>query len=101
MADQVDIIEPIEKFTAVLQGKKGVRNIWNVGLEGWEPTEDVKYDVIWTQWCVGHLSDAQLVTYLQHCKTALNPEGGFVVIKENITRDDKDLFDEGDSSVTR
>jgi protein N-terminal methyltransferase len=32
VADQVDVIEPVEKFTAGLQGKPGVRNIYNVGL---------------------------------------------------------------------
>ena len=34
VAEKVDIIEPITKFTDVLEGKPGVGNIFNVGLEG-------------------------------------------------------------------
>lgn len=51
VSDQVDIIEPVEKFTANLQSKPGVRNIFNVGLEEWCPAGGIQYDLIWIQWC--------------------------------------------------
>jgi protein N-terminal methyltransferase len=96
----VDVIEPISKFTAALQGKPGVRSVFNMGLEDWQPEEGVKYDLIWIQWCVGHLTDEQLIHFLGRCKTALK-EGGVIVVKENNSTTEADDFDEVDSSVTR
>jgi len=101
IAEQVDVIEPIAKFTAGLKGKPGVRNIFNMGLEDWEPEKDVQYDLIWIQWCVGHLTDAQLVGFLERCKSVLNPEWGLIVVKENNSTSGGDDFDETDSSITR
>lgn len=69
-----------------------------MGLESWEPT--VEYDLIWNQWCLGHLTDEQLLIYLQKCGRVLK-EGGFVVVKENMSSMGEDVFDEVDSSVTR
>lgn len=101
VADRVDVIEPVVKFTAALCGKPGVGDIFNVGLEGWQPSQGVMYDLIWTQWCVGHLDDRALVQYLEKCKTVLNPDGGVIVIKENLSTWGVDKFDELDNSVTR
>ncbi|KAJ3548933.1 hypothetical protein NM208_g754 [Fusarium decemcellulare] len=80
VAEQVDVIEPVAKFTAVLEGKAGVGSIFNVGLEGWSPEEGSQY--------------------FERCKAALNPEG-VIVIKENLSTSNIDEFDEVDSSVTR
>lgn len=95
----MDVVEPVSKFTDKLKGVPGVGEIYNVGLEDWRP-QDKKYDLIWTQWCVGHLTDDQLVSYLQVCKEALN-ETGIIVVKENQSTSGEDIFDETDSSVTR
>ncbi|KAK3501389.1 alpha-N-methyltransferase NTM1 [Neurospora crassa] len=100
---KVDVVEPIAKFTAKLQGKKGVGKVYVMGLEEWVPEireGENKYDLVWTQWCVGHLTDEQLVAYLQRCKSAL-AEDGLIVIKENTTVLGNDEFDKEDSSVTR
>ena len=108
VAEQVDVIEPVAKFTAKLQGVAGVRDVFNVGLEGWTPAaaetaggDGLVYDLVWNQWCVGHLTDAQLVSYLATCRTVLNPDGGLIVVKENLSTSDGDVFDDLDSSVTR
>jgi protein N-terminal methyltransferase len=101
VAKRVDVVEPMAKFTAVLQGKAGVRDIFNVGLEEWQPAEGVQYDLVWNQWCVGHLTDEQLVQYLERCKAVLRPESGVIVIKENLSTSGADTFDDLDSSVTR
>uniref|UniRef100_A0A8H7NEG1 Alpha N-terminal protein methyltransferase 1 n=1 Tax=Bionectria ochroleuca TaxID=29856 RepID=A0A8H7NEG1_BIOOC len=37
VAEQVDIIEPVSKFTDPLKDKAGVRHIFNVGLQAWHP----------------------------------------------------------------
>ncbi|KAL6699687.1 alpha-N-methyltransferase NTM1 [Trichoderma pleuroticola] len=100
IAEQVDVVEPVAKFTAALQTKPGVRTVFNVGLQDWRPTEDVRYDLIWVQWCAGHLTDKQLVEFLGRCQEVLNPEG-IIVIKENQSTKGYDVFDEEDSSVTR
>ncbi|KAI9375967.1 alpha-N-methyltransferase NTM1 [Aspergillus egyptiacus] len=106
VCETVDAVEPVEKFTQVLQEsalkKSGVvGDIYCVGLEDWFP-EKKKYDLIWTQFCVGHLKDSQLIEYLQRCRDALT-EGGIIVFKENLSTDlnGNDMYDELDSSVTR
>ncbi|KAL1961091.1 hypothetical protein VTO42DRAFT_4979 [Malbranchea cinnamomea] len=103
VCEVVDIVEPVEAFAKVVregdlnaQGKIG--DIYVTGLEKWEPSK--KYDLIWNQWCLGHLTDEQLVEYLVRCRSALT-ETGLVVVKENITSDLEDTFDPQDSSVTR
>lgn len=78
-----------------------MRSIYNVGLEEWHPVEGAVYNLFWLQWCLGHLTDGQLVAFLQRAKAALMPDSGLVVIKENLSTADEDLFDETDSSVTR
>ena len=77
-----------------------MRSIFNMGLEDWQPTEGVQYDLVWVQWCVGHLTDVQLIRFLRRCISVLN-DNGVIVLKENNSTADKDLFDNVDSSVTR
>jgi protein N-terminal methyltransferase len=101
----VDIVEPVEKFAVQVRGQKmagsgRVEEVYVTGLESWEPEH--QYDLMWHQWCLGHLTDVQLVEYLQRCTRALK-DGGLVVIKENMStdRDGMDTFDRLDNSVTR
>ncbi|KAL8669734.1 MAG: hypothetical protein Q9168_005689 [Polycauliona sp. 1 TL-2023] len=101
----VDAVEPVEKFAKVaremvLTGEGRVAEVYVVGLQDWMPV--TTYDVIWIQWCLGHLTDEELKQSLFRCKAALK-EGGWIVVKENMSTDieGKDLFDEEDSSVTR
>ncbi|KAK5012865.1 hypothetical protein LTR16_000160 [Cryomyces antarcticus] len=109
VADVVDIVEPVKKFTDVItEGNdfRGLREegrigkVYNQGLEDWEPVN--AYDLIWNQWCLGQLTDAQLVRYLLRSKTTLT-KGGWIVVKENMSTDPagNDIFDEEDNSVTR
>jgi protein N-terminal methyltransferase len=117
VAERVDVVEPVEKFTAELvaglekegEEKKGkLGEVVNLGLQDWEP-ERGGYDLIWNQWCLGHLTDAQLVAYLERCKAGLrtNEDGGsatsWIVVKENMSTDiwKQDIYDDEDSSVTR
>jgi hypothetical protein len=102
IAEKVDIVEPIAKFSDNLKGKSGIGEIFNVGLEDWSPKEsdESKYDLIWNQWCLGHLTDAQLKTYLEKCQKVLKTNG-LIIVKENMSTNGEDVFDELDSSVTR
>ncbi|KAI1164050.1 alpha-N-methyltransferase NTM1 [Nemania serpens] len=108
LAETVDVVEPISKFTDGLAERGSVGKIFNLGLEEWRPdgAVDVRYDVIWNQWCLGHLTDAQLEEYLVRCKSVLSidEDGGFkgvIVVKENMSSTSEDIFDETDSAVTR
>lgn len=130
VCEVVDAVEPVEKFAAKLRESQGsaeeegkkkgkLGHLYVVGLENWVPwsddhaegadtsvgSEDEEgraYDIIWNQWCLGHLTDRQLVDYLRRCKRFLS-SNGFIVIKENVSTDSggQDIYDEVDSSVTR
>ncbi|KAF3895822.1 Alpha N-terminal protein methyltransferase [Trichophyton interdigitale] len=101
LAEQVDVIEPVVKFTEELYGRSGIRDIFNFGLEEWDPAKDVEYDLIWNQWCLCHLTDEQLVRYLKRCNTVLRPGTGLLIIKENLSIRGVDVFNSTDSTVIR
>ncbi|KAI5793140.1 alpha-N-methyltransferase NTM1 [Geopyxis carbonaria] len=98
----VDIVEPVQKFTDALRADlpaEAIGTVFNVGLADWTP-EPGAYWIIWNQWCVGHLTDAELAAYLRRCGEGV-VEGGIVVVKENLAGGEGDEYDETDSSVTR
>ncbi|PLB39778.1 N-terminal protein methyltransferase [Aspergillus candidus] len=105
VCEVMDAVEPVEKFARALKERVpkmecAVEDVYIVGLEGWVPEK--KYDLIWIQFCVGHLTDVQLRECFVRCKNALT-ETGMLVIKENNSTDvdGEDIYDELDSSVTR
>ncbi|KNZ71798.1 Alpha N-terminal protein methyltransferase 1 [Termitomyces sp. J132] len=67
------------------------------------------FDVIWCQWCLGHLSDADLVVFLRRSHAALREKEkgkSVIIVKENLCQNKEDgsactVFDEQDSSLTR
>lgn len=69
---QVDVVEPDEKFISSIkdfvgeQNSSKVCNLYQVGLQEFVPVR--KYDVIWNQWVLGYLTDADLVSYLNRCR---------------------------------
>ncbi|KAJ4487899.1 DUF858-domain-containing protein [Lentinula aciculospora] len=80
-----------------------------------DPISDIDsgFDVIWCQWCLGHLNDSDLVAFLQRSHAALRDQGtdghngkSLIVVKENVCSDAEDggprtVLDEQDSSFTR
>ena len=65
---------------------------------------DGPYDVVWMQWAAGHLSDDQLVAFLVRMKAALREnteEPSLIVLKENVVKTEKSMFDETDSTLVR
>lgn len=73
--------------------------VYNCGLQEFKPSEQV-YDVIWSQWVLGHLLDDDLVAFFKAMASVLN-KNGIIVVKENFTNGDKVVWDHKDSSVTR
>ncbi|KAI9301419.1 alpha-N-methyltransferase NTM1 [Cunninghamella echinulata] len=68
------------------------------GLQSFHPTEK-KYDLIWCQWVLGHLTDDDLVAFFKRCIQGLAPNG-LIGVKENNSATDY-VVDDEDSSVTR
>jgi len=86
----------------------GVRFLDRIGYEALESQDDTGFDVIWCQWCLGHLSNEDLVKFFRRCKAALKERekgDSVIVVKENCCSDDDDqatiTFDDEDSSLTR
>ena len=69
------------------------------GLQNFTP-ELGRYDVIWCQWVLGHLTDEDLVDFFKRCQKGL-AVNGIVVVKENFTSSGEVEFDDQDSSYTR
>ena len=111
ICDVVDILEPVESFakearSQTLEGKGIIGETFVTGLEDWSPGKG-KYDLIWNQWCTLYLTDKQCVAYLERCRDAIKRPDGWIIVKENSTKDvqeggpEDDVYDEEDSSVTR
>ncbi|XP_068147616.1 alpha N-terminal protein methyltransferase 1 [Drosophila tropicalis] len=75
-----------------------VGDIYNVGLQEFRPTK--QYDLIWSQWVLGHLTDQDLVEFFQRMRLSLAPDAYFC-LKENFSSTNKVILDDEDSSVTR
>lgn len=99
----VDLVEQDSSFAneakESLSAYSNVGTVFNVGLQDFSP-ESGAYDVIWTQWVLGHLTDADLLDFFKRCSSGLS-ENGCIIIKENFTATDDFCIDATDSSVTR
>lgn len=105
---EVDLLEPVSHFLEAareslvpesgLAIENKTTNFFCVPLQ--EFTPDVgRYDVIWIQWCIGHLADDDFVSFFMRAKAGLKP-GGLFVLKENIARSGF-VLDKEDRSITR
>ncbi|KAI0670346.1 DUF858-domain-containing protein [Trametes maxima] len=99
--------DPARPSAAVSSEKaKVLGRVGYVPLEGGETADmDSSFDVVWCQWCLGALSDPDLVAFFRKAKAALrDPSRGLVVVKENLCSEKGEpraVFDESDSSLTR
>lgn len=76
-----------------------------VGHTPLSPDDESGFDVVWCQWCLLYMTDADLIAFLKRSRAALR-KGGAIVVKENVCKDgDGDVpdihFDAEDSSVNR
>ncbi|KAI5117656.1 hypothetical protein M0805_008886 [Coniferiporia weirii] len=78
-----------------------------------KPDGNSGFDVAWCQWCLGHLSDEDLVAFLKRTKESLRSISkgtgdmeGLIIVKENTCSElqpgqARTEFDKDDSSLTR
>lgn len=107
--NEVDLLEPVPHFLEAARqslAPEGVThkddhkatNFYCVPLQEFKPDYG-RYDVIWVQWCIGHLTDDDFVAFFNTAKAGLKP-GGFFILKENIARNGF-VLDKEDCSITR
>ncbi|KAI7907420.1 alpha-N-methyltransferase NTM1 [Cokeromyces recurvatus] len=104
--EKVDLVEQAPSF--VEQAKSSylakeieenkIGNIFCQGLQDFTP-EEGKYDLIWCQWVLGHLTDDHFVEFFKRCVRGLKPNG-LIGVKENNAKVEA-IVDDEDSSVTR
>ncbi|KAJ2153453.1 hypothetical protein IWW43_001314 [Coemansia sp. RSA 1935] len=101
----VDLVEQNGEFlreaAEYLQSERSegrVGDMFDVGLQAFTPVQ-ARYDVVWCQWVLSHLTDDDLVAFFKRCTTGLAP-GGFICVKENVAGTSY-VVDSEDSSVTR
>ena len=107
----VDIIEPIPLFAEQARGcladcspEAQIGKVYTQSLEAFSPAADhPKYHMIWIQWCAGHLTDNQFISFLRICNLLMRDEHSWIGVKENLSTDKqgRDVFDPTDSTVTR
>ncbi|KAG9136572.1 hypothetical protein Leryth_014403 [Lithospermum erythrorhizon] len=80
--NEVDLLEPVSHFLdaarvnlnpenlAVSDNHKA-GNFYCVPLQDFTP-EPERYDIIWIQWCIGHLADDDLLSFFNRAKTILS-----------------------------
>ena len=76
-----------------------------VGHKPLSSDDESGFDVVWCQWCLSYMTDADLIAFLKRSQAALR-KGGAIVVKENLCKDGDggvpDIrFDADDSSVIR
>lgn len=99
----VDLVEQDAKFLAqsvqYLGPTSKVDQRFCSGLQTFTP-QPAHYDLIWSQWVLGHLTDSDLVAFFRRCALGLKPNG-VLVVKENTTSSETVEKDPQDGSVTR
>ncbi|KAJ8752116.1 hypothetical protein K2173_001791 [Erythroxylum novogranatense] len=107
--NEVDLLEPVSHFldaareslvqeNPMASDAHKATNFFCIPLQEFTPDAG-RYDVIWVQWCIGHLTDDDFISFFKRAKTGLKP-GGFFVLKENIARNGF-VLDKDDRSITR
>ena len=107
----VDLVEPSAHLLAAARARLGSavkeagaglvgapRAFLQTGLQAWAPAP-ASYDVVWVQWALLYLTDADAIAFLARAAGALKP-GGVLVVKENVAASGF-VVDREDRSLTR
>jgi protein N-terminal methyltransferase len=109
--NSVDFYQGILQEFSPSQPTKTAKSLGRIGFTPSICDSESGFDVVWCQWCLGHLSDVDLISFLKLSKKALRKSGtrqgrSLIVVKENLCSDPigggpRTVFDEQDSSLTR
>ena len=81
--DLVEVSPPLLERARERLARFGERRVNFILASLRDFTPDAKaYDLVWVQWVLGHLTDADVVLLLQRSRAALT-SGGFLVVKDN------------------
>ncbi|KAK6059448.1 hypothetical protein COOONC_02923 [Cooperia oncophora] len=92
----VVMVEPVAEL---LDKSPGNVERVQVGLQNFYPDPST-FDLIWIQWCSGHLTDSDMVDFLRRCVDGLTDDG-VIVFKDNLSAQQESEFDCEDYSWTR
>lgn len=108
---KVDLVEQDAKFAkraiefctqdeSAFPGYPGrLGEIFNVGLQEFVPEQN-RYDLVWSQWVLGYLTDSDLESFFRRIRLSLTVNGYFI-IKDNVTSSKNVDIDTDDGCVTR
>ncbi|XP_063901113.1 N-terminal Xaa-Pro-Lys N-methyltransferase 1-B-like isoform X2 [Zophobas morio] len=100
--NKVDLVEMCQKFLdevpKYVNSAEKIGTLYCSSLQTFTPQKAL-YDVIWIQWVVNYLADADLVSFLIRCKLGLK-QNGFIIIKENVSSTQL-VTDSKDGGMTR
>jgi protein N-terminal methyltransferase len=110
LARKVDLVELIPKYVEQarieLKDEPRMGEFFVSSLQDCTP-EPGAYDLVWIQWVIGHLTDAELVAFLRRCAAGL-AHGGWIMVKDNNVSPQEPglvdgcyLLDDDDHSVMR
>eukprot|EP00357_Protocruzia_adherens_P004189 CAMPEP_0114985742 /NCGR_PEP_ID=MMETSP0216-20121206/8038_1 /TAXON_ID=223996 /ORGANISM="Protocruzia adherens, Strain Boccale" /LENGTH=286 /DNA_ID=CAMNT_0002348097 /DNA_START=234 /DNA_END=1094 /DNA_ORIENTATION=+ len=81
---KVDMVEQnplyVEKAKTYID-KPSIDRYFCAGLQDFTPDQGY-YDCIWIQWVIEHLTDEDLVAFLERCKAGIT-DSGIIIVKEN------------------
>ncbi|PIO70813.1 hypothetical protein TELCIR_07313 [Teladorsagia circumcincta] len=100
-AKNVVMVEPVAELLEKSISYVGNDNVTRVqvGLQNFHPDPSA-FDLIWIQWCSGHLTDTDMVEFLRRCIDGLTDDG-VIVFKDNLSAQQESEFDCEDYSWTR
>lgn len=101
--ERVDLLEPAaqlrKRAREALATHPKVRRFFATPLEGFTP--QYSYDLLWVNWVLMYIPDAEVVSFLQRCRLRL-PAGGVIAVKENVeNRRSEEQLDAEDFCVAR
>lgn len=101
----VDLLEPSPRLLQASRtyvGNSHTGTFYGLGLHQIDQLpKERKYDLIWCQWVLVHLTDVDMIAFLLHCKNLISSTG-LLIVKENlVAKEDVFDIDHLDSSISR